>query len=181
MARRRPSPIELVNVLTPITPGEEDRLANHFEAVADRIRFGDLTSTHSARWVIIGQVRSDTVAARRVRQPLRMRYLLFSSAFNSTPRDFFEELRIKLGPEVDGVWSHCVNYPGHRRRAEFHSYLEHNSLPVGQRFVAHDASVSDVRAALILRQQHIEFACAAQHLDAEMLRDEFCKHFPAAP
>ena len=173
--------LTLLNVLTPITPGAEGRLALHLEEAKGSIRFGDLSSTHFARWVIIGQVSFDGAAKRRVKSPLRMQYLLFSAACNNSPRQFFEELRLILGPDVDAVWRHCVNYPGHARRAEFHEYLRHNTLPTVQRFAAHDATVAEIRAALTLRQQHIELAGTTQQLPPELLRDEFCKQFLSSP
>jgi hypothetical protein len=177
----RQAPMTLLNLLTPIVAGKESALETHLAAMPADGLFARLEIVHFARWVIIGQLRSDFPGAPRRKRPLRMKYLLFSSGFNGSDTDFFEELRLTVGPAVDEVWKHCVNYPGSARRVEFHQYLRHNSLPIRQRFIGYDATVSQVRAALSLRREHIEFAQAAQSLPDDELQQEFLRRFSSRP
>ena len=115
----RRAPMTLLNVLTPIPAGRESALDTKLASLPADGLFARVEMVHFARWVIIGQLRSDFSGAPRRRRPLRMKYLLFSSGFNGADTDFFEELRLTVGPAVDEVWNHCVNYPGSARRVEF--------------------------------------------------------------
>jgi hypothetical protein len=165
-------------VLTPVLPGEEAALRAQLTAMSEgEDLFGRLSSTHFARWVVLDRLGADIPGRRRAR-PLRMHYLLFTCTANSAIDDQMEELRLRLGPEVDAVWEHCVGYPGHQRRVAFHRYLRHNSLPALQQFAAYDASVPEVRAALDLRDRHIAFARMSQGLDDVALQQAFRRHFP---
>jgi hypothetical protein len=166
-------------VLTPILPGEEAALSAQLTAMAEgEDVFGRLSSTHFARWVVLDRLGADIPGRCRRTRPLRMHYLLFTCTANSSIDDQMEELRLRLGPEVDAVWGHCVGYPGHHRRVAFHRYLRHNSLPALQRFAAYDASVPEIRAALKLRDRHIAFARESQGLDDADLQQAFRRRFP---
>jgi len=140
--------------------------------------FARMSSTHFARWVILDRLGADIPGRRRRARPLRMQYLLFTSTAHSPIDEQIEELRLRLGPEADAVWGHCVGYPGHHRRVAFHHYLRHNSLPVPQQFDAYDATVPEVRAALKLRERHIAFADAVQKMDDAQLQLAFLRRFP---
>jgi hypothetical protein len=169
-----------LTVLTPIRPGEDRALTAHLDrwASGGESPFSRMSSTHFARWVVLDRLGSDIPGGRRRERPLRMRYLLFSSTSNSPAAEHLEELRLRLGPEVDAVWGHCVGYPGHHRRVAFHRYLRHNSLPIHQRFAAYDAAVPELRAALDLRDRHIAFAHDVQGMDEEQLHQDFLRRFP---
>lgn len=170
--RRRHGPTP-VTILTPVRPGAVrsltdvlGRLAADGAAPMDR-----LATVHFARWVVL-----DRLAGRHppaAGQTLRMQYLLFTASVDGSSDHFVEALRTELGPVVDEVWSHCVNYPGHWRAAEFRRYMRHNSIPVAQWFAAYDATVEQVRAALDLRDRHITFAQEAQLMTEDELLDRF--------
>lgn len=166
-----------VAVLTPVLPGHELSLAGHLEDLdAATSPFTPLSSTHRARLVVVGQVR--TIAGmKRVRRPLRMRYLLFTAVANCPVEDFLEELRSRSGPEVDAVWEHCVGYPGHRNARLFHSYMKHNLIEAEQSFSAYDATVPEVREGLELRRRHLAFAMQTQGRRDADLRSEFLRFF----
>ncbi len=114
---------------------------------------------------------------KRVRHPLRMRYLLLTADANSPVEDFLEELRTSSGPAVDAVWDHCVRYPGHGDPKRFHRYMGRNLVEPEQTFSAYDATVPEVRAALALRRQHLAFAIDTQGRRDTDLRAEFLTHF----
>lgn len=166
-----------VAVLAPVLPGQELALAGHLEDLdASTNPFVSLTSTHRARLVIIGQVRT-TAGMKRVRRPLQMRYLLLTAVANSPVEDFLEELRTSSGPAVDAVWDHCVRYPGHHNAKLFHRYMRRNLVEAEQTFSAYDATVPQVRQALTLRKQHLAFAIATQGKRDTDLRAQFLTHF----
>jgi hypothetical protein len=178
--------VRIVAVLTPIVPGKEADLAEYLETkipIGPGSPFTSLPHVHFARWVIIGQIRAD-YSGRRRRQswlvrPLRMRYLLFSCAFDSSGGDLFDELLDKIGPLADKVWGHCVGYPDRPTRSAFCDYLTHNTLPNVQEFFAYHHSVPEIKQAVRLRQQHVEFALAAQTLTDDALRNKFVQKFGA--
>lgn len=177
--KRDPLAATPLTVLTPIRPGDEAELATYLERLprgADS-PFGRLRSTHFARWLIVDGLGADYPGAPWPPQRLRMRYLLFTSTFNGTVRDYLEELRVRLGPEADGVWGHCVNYPGYHRAARFRRYLRHNSLPVHMWYPAYQATVPEVRTALDLRNRHIAFARYAQGRDDKELLVAYVERF----
>jgi hypothetical protein len=166
--------INLANVLTPVVPGREADLAAHLSGLTGADPFAQVAEVHVARWVVIGDENPDPGASR---DGLRMQYLLFSCAFNGSFADLVEALRLRAGPTIDGIWGHCVNYPGHAARRELHRYLTHTRLSIDQRFVAYDGTVAEIRAALDLRRRHIEFALTAQSLNDDDLQKEFLRHF----
>jgi hypothetical protein len=177
-------PITLMTILTAVVPGREIALAEHLATeipVGAESPFNRLPDVHFARWVLLGQLRGDYDGWRRAlgwwRRPLRMRYLLFTSAFNGPAEELLEQLRIDLTSTVDGVWSHCVNYPGSAGRAAFHAYLTHNRLPNVQEFRAFEHSVPQIRAAVRLRQRHIAMAQDTQAMTPGQIRDRFIEEF----
>jgi hypothetical protein len=178
--------ITVTNVLTPIIPGHEPALLEVLDGrlpTGTASPFGRLDSVHFARWVIIGQLRPEFAGRPgllgRLRGPLRMKYLLFSAAFNGSPDDFWAQLWCRMRAEADDVWSHCVGYPGAGAEWEFCRYLLHNSLPIDQQFLAYQHTVPRLRHWLRLRQQHVDFAVRSQGLDEVQLLKEFCAEFPA--
>jgi hypothetical protein len=166
---RAESPINLLNVLTPIVPGDEAALAKDLAQLPHDL-FAPVPEVHIARWVRLG--RFDAEPARTLR-PSRMEYLLFTAAFDGAVVRFLDQMRRYLGSEVDTIWRHCVNYPCHAPPEEFRGYLEHNALAIQQRFNAYNATAIEVRAALALREQHVEFAMAAETLSDVQLQQSF--------
>jgi hypothetical protein len=166
---RTKSGIDLLNVLTPIVPGDEGALAKDLAELPQDL-FAPVADVHIARWIELG--RFDAEPARNVR-PSRMEYLLFTAAFNGPVVSFLEQVRLEIGSGVDTIWRHCVNYPGHQKADGFRRYLMHNALPIPQRFVGYNATVPDVRAAITLREQHIAFATAAEARSDVELQEAF--------
>ncbi|MCU1617632.1 MAG: dyp-type peroxidase [Frankiales bacterium] len=167
--RQGPTPF---TILTPVRPGATRSLTGVLErlAAADVAVLDRLPGVHFARWVLLDELAGRSSAAG---QQLRMHYLLFTVTVDGTSDRFIEVLRTRLGPVTDEIWGHCINYPGHWRTLEFHRYMQHNSIPVSQRFTAYHATVEQVRAALCLRDQHITFALEAQQMDDKELLDSF--------
>jgi hypothetical protein len=169
-----------LTVLTPVHPGREPALGDCLGRLPPGAAgpFERVPGTHVARWVLIRRIVSDYPGAPVPPAPLRMQYLLFTSTFDGSVDHHVEGIRTRMAAEADGVWGHCVGYPGSADRAGFHAYLRHNSLPVNRRFAAYDASVPHIRAALRLRERHIAFAPTAQDLPDDQLRRAFLEQFP---
>lgn len=177
--KKNPTDATPLTVLTPIRPGDEADLEAHLAQLpqGEQSPFDRLSSTHFARWVIVGPLRTDYPGAPWPAPPLRMRYLLFTATFNSPVEDYVEELRTGLGADADAVWGHCVNYPGHHDAAGFRRYLRRNSLTTHQWFSAYDATVTEVRTALDLRDQHLALARRTQTMADKELRQAFIDQF----
>ena len=168
-----------LTVLTPVHPGREERLSAYLRAIPqdEGSPFRRLPGTHFARWVVVDRLREGYLGAPFPPTPLRGSYLLYTSTFDSTVVEHVEELRIRLGAEADAVWEHCVGYPGRRQQGRFRRYLLHNRIRENIWHRAYDATVPEIRAALDLRCQHIEFARHTQGLDDEDLHREFLERF----
>jgi hypothetical protein len=171
------SSINLLNVLTPIVPGQEVALAEDLASLPHDL-FARVPGVHVARWVRLG--RFDAEPVRKLR-PSRMEYLLFTAVFNGPVFRFLDQVVLNVGSEVDTIWRHCVDYPCHTQSTKFHQYLERNSITIQQHFIAYQATVREVLAALTLREQHIKFAVAAETLSDIQLQQAFCsKHWSHA-
>jgi hypothetical protein len=172
-------PATPLTVLTPVVPGEEHALE---DSLARLSRDGDspfsrVAETHFARWVVLAGAPWRVPGVPRRSRPLRMRYLLFTSTANRPAEEHVEDLRTGLGDDADAVWGHCVGYPGHERAADFHRYLLHNRLPAHRWFAAYDATVREVRDALVLRRRHAELAMRMQRADDLVLQKAFLAEF----
>jgi hypothetical protein len=136
--------------------------------------FRRLSGVHFARWVVIDPAVGG-IGPGIVGQSLRC--LLFTATIDGTVDDFVDALRTRIGDGVDEVWGHCAGYPGRRHRKEFRRWLAHNRLHAHRTFAAYDATVDDVRRALLLWERHIAFAQLVQQLPQEDWQDAFREHF----
>ena len=77
-------------------------------------------------------------------------------------------------PEADEWWGRCVGYPGRADRAAFRAFVRARQAPQGLfQSAMPRATVGEVRSALALREQVIDFAVEAQGLDAAALQERF--------
>ena len=176
---RRTWPTTPLTVLTPVCPGEECALADSLARLpqGEDSPFRRVAETHFARWVVLSGMPWRVPGVPRKSRPLRMQYLLFTSTANRPAEDHVEDLRTGLRCHADAVWGHCVGYPGHDRAAEFRRYLLHNRLPVHRWSPAYDATVQEVRDALVLRRRHAELAMRMQRADDLELQKAFLAEF----
>jgi hypothetical protein len=103
--------------------------------------------------------------------------LVFTSAFDGELDDYLNDMAEKV-PEADNWWGHCVGYPGRSDKAVFRKWVRDHQIHT-QLFANayHGETVPDVRAALDLREQIVEFAADAQGLDAAALQERFLATF----
>lgn len=174
----RDADISLLSVLTPVTPGREEALAEHLCGLgAGSSPFARLSELHFARWVIIGEVRGRFPRLPRRRPALRMKYLLYTCGFNGPSGQLLENLRTRCGAAADGIWGHCVGYPGCAERQRFREYFGHNALPIPHQFLAYQHTVGETREALDLRAKHVQLACATQGKSADAILAGFREVF----
>ena len=164
--------------LTAVLPAREDALAASLAALpeGDESPFARMPSTHFARFVVLD--REATRPSRRHGSPPLLQHLLLTTTSNSPAAEHVEELRRCLGPLADAIWGQCVGYPGRADARRFRRYLLHNRLRVPLVYRAYDATVSQVREALDLRERHLALARTADLWDDEALQDQFRAAFP---
>ena len=81
-------------------------------------------------------------------------------------------------PEADEWWGRCAGYPGREDRAAFRAFVRARQAPAGLfQSAMPNATVGEVREALALRERVLDFAVAAQGLDAVALQERFRSTF----
>jgi hypothetical protein len=104
---------------------------------------------------------------------LRHVHLVFTSTIDGDLDPYLDELAARV-PEADEWWGRCVGYPGRADRAAFRAWVRSKQAPPGLfQSAMPRATVREVREALALREQVIDFAVAAQGLDAGALQERF--------
>ena len=115
--------------------------------------------------------------AQRHRDTLRHAHLVFTGTFNGELDDFLDELAVKV-PECDEWWGRCVNYPGRGDAGAFRAYIRSIQVDTGLfQSPIPTTTVAEVREAAALRERVIDFAVAAQGLDAPDLHTRFKETF----
>lgn len=168
-----------LTVLTPILDGQQDALAQHLDALpgGEDSPLARVPGTHFARWVVIRDVVYEGAGQRR--DHLRAPRLLFTSNFDGSLEPYLEAMRIGLGEDADGIWSHCRGYPGRHDADAFAAWLRAHQLHSVLFFAAYgDQTVSEVHANLELRARLIQFALDAQQLPPHDLQAGFRERFP---
>lgn len=100
-------------------------------------------------------------------------HLVFTSTIDGDLDPYLDRLAT-LVPECDEWWGHCAGYPGRDDRSAFRSWIRSIQARPGLfRSAMPDAKVGEVREALALREQVLDFAVEAQGLDAETLLQRF--------
>ena len=108
---------------------------------------------------------------------LRHVHLVFTSTIDGHLDPYLDELAAKV-PEADEWWGRCVGYPGRSDRAAFRAFVRARQAPAGLfQSAMPRATVTEVREALALREQVIDFAVQAQGLDAAALQERFRASF----
>lgn len=148
--------------------------------------FARVEGTHFARLVVIDRLPFE--GPSQDAPTVRHQYLLFSAVIDgdtSEDRDAYLARMCERVPEtVDGVWSLCLGAPEpvpaepHR----FACWLAANQVKT-RAFYAHyaDATVQEVRDALVLQERVRRFAVRTQYLTPRCLQREFARAFLIGP
>jgi hypothetical protein len=106
--------------------------------------------------------------------------LVFTSSFDGDLDTYLDAICERV-PEADDWWGHCAGYPGRGDRAAFRAWIRAHKLDAQLFASAYpNATVQQVRAALTLREQVVEFAAGAHGLDAATLKERFEASFGSA-
>jgi len=166
-----------LTTFVPIVPGREQALHEHVNAFPRGAgsTLARSPRTHVGRWVII-----DRLPTSAVPRPDRLRrwQLLFSTSFDGDEPGYLREIVDVLGDEVAAVWSHCVGFPGPAADAFIPWLLEHKVRNSFFFSAYGNATVHDVRNALVARERALELALHAQDLDPAARLRAFREAFP---
>jgi hypothetical protein len=167
-------PSDTITVLSPILAGYEEELRRRLEALpqGSDSPLGKVTATHMARWSIVSPLPyRDTDTSIDSTS-----YLLFTSWFEGNTSAYTRALRSELGEVADEIWGNCVGYPARGDLGEFWTYLVRHSVKPHLAFGGYPDSISEVLAALELRDRLNPMMVGESGLDTAALanarRDE---------
>jgi len=163
-----------LTVMTPIAAGEEERLRAHLEGLRADGRASPLARlprTHFGRWVIVpGFVAED----ERKPDVLSGPYLLFTACLDGAVDSYLDELCGEPAVQAGEIWGRCTGCPQPVAGAPLKDYLLAHRVRTGFFVAAYgDATVADVRAALVQRERVIAFAQDAQGMEPAALQRAF--------
>lgn len=161
-----------LTMFSPILDGDDERGMPHDAALRHFLAdlnapgaspFAHVPSTHLARWVVLPEAPFESIPATV--DHFQSKYLLFTSNFDGgTDADdvalarYLESLRRSMPGALDGVYRHCVGYPGAGDAAAFARYVTSCQVKTTFLFGAYqDASVADVLRALDAQRRVAEF------------------------
>jgi hypothetical protein len=161
-----------------VLPGREDELEAYLAALprgADS-PFARIDTLHIAR-VQLFRALVHQGPKQRHTDVLQNAHLVFTSTIDGPLDPYLDALCAQV-PECDEWWGRCAGYPGRADAAAFRAYVRGIQAPAGLfRSAMPSASVVAVRESLALREQVIDFAVAAQGLDAAELQARFRAEF----
>jgi hypothetical protein len=176
--RNKTGGVYALTVFASILPGHKDELQAYLDAmpVAAASPLARLSQLHLGRIHIFDElVAQPGHAAEKLDAP----QLVFTSSFDGSLDRYCADICDKV-PEADEWWGHCVGYPGRADKAAFTAYIRAHKIDA-QLFANayHGATVQDVQRALAVRARVLDFAVAAQGLDAAELQQRFRAEFAA--
>jgi hypothetical protein len=134
-----------------------------------------VTGTHLARWSIVSPLPYKDTETNIDSTS----YLLFTSWFDGSTSAYTRALKAELGRVADEIWGNCVGYPLHPGSTdigEFWTYLVRHSIKPHLAFGGYRESISEVLAALELRDQLKPMVVGESGMDtaalAHLRRDE---------
>jgi hypothetical protein len=170
-----------LTVLAPIRPGETEAVRATIEGLplGEEGPFARLAQLHFSRLHIFDHLVYQGGDQKQDR--LKSDWLVFTASIDGDLDAFLDAICERLPEEADSWWSHCVGYPGTSDRAAFKRWLRHNQVRTNLFGVAApNATVSDIRESLALRERVLEFAIGAQGLEAAALQQRFRETFVEA-
>jgi hypothetical protein len=175
--RNRTGGVYALTTFASILPGHVDEVEAYLESLplgADS-PLARLDQLHLSRIQIFRELVDQ--GGGHVVDKLEAPQLVFTSSFDGELDPYLDAIAEKV-PEADNWWGHCVGYPGRADKAAFRAWVRAHKVDT-QLFANayHGETVSDVRDALALREQVVEFAAEAQGLDAAALQERFLATF----
>lgn len=157
-----------------VLDGEADELETYLAALprGPESPFARLGSLHIARVQLFRELVFQGPEQKHT-DTLRHAHLVFTSVIDGELDPYLDELAERV-PEADEWWGRCAGYPGRADRAAFRAFVRARQAPAGLfQSAIPTATVGVVHDALALRERVIDFAVAAQGLDAATLQQRF--------
>jgi len=136
--------------------------------------FAKVTSTHLARLVVMDDVVY--VGMPACEEHLQSAYLIFESNFDGDLDTYLTRMAREIPDLVDGVWGHCVGYPGVKDVATFIAYMKKCQITTTFFFAdVNDKTVQQALKALQTQAALSAFIEAHQGRPAAEVQAEFTK------
>jgi len=161
-----------------ILPGKADELEGYLGSMpkGPESPFARLGMLHIAR-VQIFRALVHQGPLQKHTDTLQNAHLVFTSTIDGDLDPYLNALAEHV-PEADEWWGRCAGYPGRTDVAVFRAWVRDRQVDTGLfQSAIPTASVGDVREALALREDVLDFAVAAQGLDAATLQQRFRSTF----
>jgi len=138
-----------------ISPSLAIRMYLQSLPVDGRGPFGKVSSTHMARLVVLDDVVYFGMPS--CEEHLQSKYLIFESNFDGKLDDYLTRLATEAKEEVDGIWQHCIGYPGLENVPAFIAYMKRCQVETTFYF----ADVNDKTVQQTLRALQTQSAVAS--------------------
>jgi hypothetical protein len=138
-----------------ISPSLAIRMYLQSLPVDSRGPFGKVSSTHMARLVVLDDVVYFGMPS--CEEHLQSKYLIFESNFDGKLDDYLTRLATEAKEEVDGIWQHCIGYPGLENVPAFIAYMKRCQVETTFYF----ADVNDKTVQQTLRALQTQSAVAS--------------------
>jgi hypothetical protein len=180
--------------LTILSPIQHDPHAQISHSLAIRIflqnlpvdgrgPFGKVSSTHMARLVVLDDIVYFGMPS--CEEHLKSKYLIFESNFDGDLDTYLRRLAKEARDEVDGIWQHCLGYPGVDDVAAFIAYMKRCQVDTTFYFAAvNDKTVEQTLTALQTQSAVASFIEKHQGQPPNQLQQaftEFMEHLHQAP
>jgi hypothetical protein len=138
-----------------ISPSLAIRMYLQSLPVDSRGPFAKVSSTHMARLVVLDDVVYFGMPS--CEEHLQSKYLIFESNFDGKLDDYLTRLATEAKEEVDGIWQHCIGYPGLENVPAFIAYMKRCQVETTFYF----ADVNDKTVQQTLRALQTQSAVAS--------------------
>lgn len=173
--------VHALTVFAPIIPGHTEMVRELIESLprASASPLARIPTLHFSRIQIFdhlvyqeGGQKPDSLASD---------YLVFTSSFDGKLDPYLDSICDLIPEEADSWWSHCVGYPGTKDRDAFKRYIKSHHRPSALFAPAYPkATLPEVRAALALREQLVDFIADTQGLEPAEIQRRFTETFAEA-
>jgi hypothetical protein len=145
--------------------------------------FAEVPGTHLARLVVMDDVVY--VGAPACEEHLKNRYLVFEANFDGELDAWLTQLAVKVPDFIQGVWSHCVGYPGTNDVSAFIEYMKKCRIETTFFFAdVNDRTLEQTLRALQAQTALTHFIERHQGMPAAALQQafgDFLRRIKAAP
>jgi hypothetical protein len=177
--RNKTGGVYALTTFASILPGFVDEVQAYIDAMplGEQSPLARLSQLHLSRIQIFRELVDQ--GGGHVVDKLDAPQLVFTSSFDGSLDRYCADICDKV-PEADEWWGHCAGYPGRADKAAFTAYIRARKIDA-QLFAnaCHGATVQDVQRALATHERVLDFAVAAQGLDAAELQRRFRAEFAA--